>query len=456
MALMQAREQSRRHIYELDPIRGLTAVGVVGVHIAAFTIFLLHSPFDVEVQNAVVSALHFTREIFISITAFLMVYVYGGRPFPVKKFWRKRGIGVFVPYALWSIVYTWINNPHTPWYGWVGALIYNILLGNASFQLYYILLTLELYLALPWILPWLQRLGRHPWRLLVGSGLLQLVMLALDYHLLEAGPFSLTTLGHDYLNFQDRFLPFYQFYLVLGGLGAMYRTQVQAWVLRHGKLVVAGFLLGLTLLWGELVWQVNFQHQSADYGSSVFQPVMVFYAIGVSAFAYWLASRWAVRGRKPQSANGRTDKPWGYRFWHLLSDASFGVYLMHPLLMVPLLTNLAPALPAAWPEPFRVLLLWVLSAGGTVAISCALLVTPGLSRLVGHPCVVNWSEVAWVRSRARQAREFATSLSIALQGEPRVRHAAARSSLADLVGTHEDISVATQGEGSAGTEVTTR
>lgn len=391
MALAQVKP--REHIYELDPIRGLTALGVVAVHTTAFTAILVSTVLARETQFGVVSLLHFTREIFIAITAFLMVYVYGGRPFPAKRFWGKRGVGVFVPYALWSVVYTWINNwidnPHATPLNWIQALAFNILTGNAEFQLYYILLTLELYLALPWILAWIARWGRHPWRLLGISGALQLLLMAVDYRFFEAQPFAKTAFGVFWDALQNRFLPFYQFYIVMGGLAAMYRPQLQAWVLRHGRLVLSGFALGTALLLGNLVWQVNVQHQAPDYGAAVFQPAMVFYALGVAAFIYWRALVWSVR-RQPS-------KPWAFGFWHLLSDASFGVYLIHPLLLNPALA-LAPKLPVSWPEPCRVFLVWFAVAGGTVAICAMMLHLPVLSRLIGHPCAIDWNEVGWVRA----------------------------------------------------------
>ena len=86
------REQlSRRpHIYELDPLRICTALGVVAVHVLAFTAFLNHSDLGTQVQNAVVVALHFTRAVFMFVTAFALVYVYYGKPFALKQYWIKQ------------------------------------------------------------------------------------------------------------------------------------------------------------------------------------------------------------------------------------------------------------------------------------------------------------------------------------------------------------------------------
>src|SRR5271166_5789320 len=69
----------RFHLYEIDAVRAVTALCVVGVHVVAITVFLTHTVAGELVQNAVVSALHFTREIFVAITSFVMVYGYAKR-----------------------------------------------------------------------------------------------------------------------------------------------------------------------------------------------------------------------------------------------------------------------------------------------------------------------------------------------------------------------------------------
>src|SRR5215831_14118706 len=151
------RQRQQSHLYELDVVRGVTALAVVGVHVTAFTIILANTPADQLLQNAAVSALHFTREIFIAITAFVMVYVYAGRPFSAKTFWRKRGIGVLIPYLVWSVFYDLVTKPALPPLQWLLRIVGEILVGGASFQLYYILLTLEFYLVLPWFLSFMAR-----------------------------------------------------------------------------------------------------------------------------------------------------------------------------------------------------------------------------------------------------------------------------------------------------------
>ena len=367
----------RSHLYEIDLVRVVTAICVVGVHATFFTLFLNRSAFGAQLQNGVVDALHFTREVFLSITAFVMVYVYARRPFPVWTFWRKRGLGVLLPYIFWSLVYVWIGVPHSPVQAWLSTALVDILTGTASFQLYFILLSLEFYLVLPLFLPAIQRLGeRHPWRLLVASGALQFAFLYVDHNFIEVGPFSATQVGQFINTYQASFLPFYQFYAVVGALAALHAGRLRPFVQYHGRLVLTASALGLGALWLRYGIGVWIEHGSDAFNTSVFQPVMVFYSAAVALFLYWVGVTWAS-SRSPEA-------PRGQAFWALLSDASFGIYLIHPLFLNPIVSELAPKLPAAVPVAIRVAAVWGLAAGLTAAACVVLLYVPLASRLIGR------------------------------------------------------------------------
>ena len=108
-------EQTRPYIYELDPLRAVTAVAVIAVHVLSGTMFLNHTAAGLLVDNGIFTSVHFTREIFMFITALALTYVYFGKPFSGKRFWAKRSIGVLLPYCIWSIAYTWVNtSQHSP------------------------------------------------------------------------------------------------------------------------------------------------------------------------------------------------------------------------------------------------------------------------------------------------------------------------------------------------------
>lgn len=389
--------ESRAFLHELDLVRVVTALSVIAVHVTAFTVIFNTTKFGADVQNAAVSALHFTREVFLSLTALVMVHNYTKRPLKLSSFWRKRGIGVVVPYVIWSLVYVYFNVPHTPLGDWVHTAIVDILTGNASYQLYYILLTIEFYLALPLLLWFVRRYRQHPWRVLGASLVFQLALMYVDFNYVEAGPFASTHFGQWLSTYQWRLLPEYQFYVMIGAFAALYLDELRAFVLRHSAGVVLGLVAGTSALWIRYAMSVGVEHQSTDYATQVFQPVMVFYSLTTTLFLYWLGVAWASR---------RTKKgmPHGHRIVRLLSDSSFGIYLIHAFILNDVLTFVAPSLLIGWPVAIRVFGVWFIVAAVTTSICVVLLYTPGMSRLIGRPSLLppDFGPRLWARIRTRQ------------------------------------------------------
>ena len=370
-------EQTRPYIYELDLMRPVTAVTVVAVHVLSGTAMLNHTQAAMQVQSGIFISVHMTREVFMFITALALTYVYFGRPFSGKQFWAKRSIGVLLPYCIWSIAYTWVNtSQHSPG-AFAKLTLFNILTGNASYQLYYILLTLQLYLVLPLFLLFLKHIKQHPWRALSISFALQVLLMYADYRYLQQGTLASSGVWQVVAAYQDRFLLTYQFYFILGGLAALSLQQERAFVLRYGKWIVSGFVLALAALWVHFLLQVDVYHESLYYATSVLQPMMTFYSPAVIMLLCWLACRWASR-------TDQQGHPKGYRFWRILSDASFGIYLVHVFILTALLQWGVPLMPEAWPVALRVFLTWFLTAGGAAAITILLMKTPVLSYLVGR------------------------------------------------------------------------
>src|SRR2546421_3465333 len=370
-------EQTRPYIYELDLMRPVTAVTVVAVHVLSGTTMLNHTQAGLQVQNGIFTSVSVTRDVFMFITALALAYVYFGRPFSGKRFWAKRSIGVLLPYCIWSIAYTWVNtSQHSP-AAFAKLALVNILTGNASYQLYYILLTIQFYLILPLFLLFLKHVQKHPWRALSISFAPQVLLMYFDYRYLQQGSLASRGVWQIVAAYQERFLLTYQFYFILGGLASLYLKEARAFVLTHGKWIVSGFVLALAAVWVHFLLQVDVFHESFGYATSVLQPMMTFYSPTVIVLLGFLACRWAMQ-------TSQQGHPKGYRFWHTLSDASFGIYLVHVFILTALLQRIVPLMPAAWPVALRVFLTWFLTAGGAAGISILLMKTPVLSHLVGR------------------------------------------------------------------------
>jgi len=73
--------RGRRHLYEVDIVRLLTFVCVVGVHAVSGSM----DPDNVA-SGAFVSLLHFTRGTFFLLSAFVLTYALGSKPVEVRRF----------------------------------------------------------------------------------------------------------------------------------------------------------------------------------------------------------------------------------------------------------------------------------------------------------------------------------------------------------------------------------
>lgn len=373
----QKRRSGRSHVHELDLLRVVTAFGVVAVHTLAGTIIFAQAQSGIIFQHAAEGTMHFTREVFMFTTALVLVYTYVGKRFDLGVFWRKRGMGVVVPYAIWSAIYLALAGLLVSPQRFVTTWATDLVTGDASYQLYYILLTIQFYLLFPLVLWLLPLFDRYPWRTLIISAALQLLILAAHFYVIQRPPVADTATGAWMVKYLARLAPVYQFYFVLGAVCALRLDRLRAFALRHGRLIALVFVGALLLYWGNYAYSVGVAHEDPVYAISVLQPVMLFYSLGVIGFLWWVACRWARR-------SGDGQQPRGGRAWRLLADASFGVYLMHPLFITFALTHPALVAPAELPEPLRVLAVWLLAVVGSSLVSILLLRTPILSRLVGR------------------------------------------------------------------------
>jgi peptidoglycan/LPS O-acetylase OafA/YrhL len=371
------KARKRPHVYELDPLRAITALVVIIVHVLAFTAYLQQSERGQEIHNALVVSVHFTRALFMAVTAFSLAYVYYDRKFSIIEFWKKRSIGALLPYCIWSVIYIWVNTSPSS----IGELgqksLIAILTGEASYQLYYILLTLQFYLLLPLFLLFLKWTRNHPW-LVVGCSLaLQLLLFWVNYHYVQTGPFASNRWVSLLNQYQNRLILTYPFYFILGGVAALHFQEIRTFLRQHGRWIAVGMSGALAAVWGHFFLQVRFFHESIGYATSVLQPMMVVYSAAITIGCFWLACRWTQR-------RGTTERPRWYRMWQELSNASFGIYLVHALVLTVVLQMVTRPLAQTVPAALNTLLTWFLTTVCTLAISIALARTPIMSRLVGR------------------------------------------------------------------------
>ncbi len=319
------RANGTGHVYAVDLVRVLTFAAVIAVH----TVTTVNPPDSVPTGGAAM-LLHFTREAFFALTAFVLVHRYRDK-LPVRPFWRRRFLLVGAPYVIWSVIYSGlalITTPLPPTAA-LTRLGHNLLTGTAWYHLYFLVVTMQFYLLFPLFLRVLRavaaRRAGHWWLL----GVTAVLQVGVDAGLHAAHP---SGIAGKLLAYDGSFVGSYAFYLVLGGVAALHADRVQAWVRGHPA-VVFGALVATGA--SAEAWYLHSVHGGSSPGaaSDVFQPVMVPWCVAIITALFALGVAWSA-----QRGGGL-----GSRAVEISSDRSFGVFLVHPIVLWAL-----PLGPLAW------------------------------------------------------------------------------------------------------------
>ena len=300
------------HLHAIDVARVVTVVGVIGVHSTSILL-----PSSDQTAGAVLTVLHTNREVFLFLSAFVLTYSVHGRVAARRSFWRHRLALVAIPYAVWSAIYL-LADGHLTGVGPVLARYgLDLLTAGARYHLYFLLLTMQLYVVFPWAVGWLNRHRHlHPRILIASLGFQLLFTAAIHYRLPAPAPVS-TWLAHP-----GSWLPSYQLYVVAGVLAALHYQAVSEWLRGHPKLVASGAAAAAGVGLGAYLTDVHLMGMTPVRASEVFQPAVVLESLAFAAAeltgGLWIAARASERRRRRLEQGG---------------DLSFGVYLAHPLLL---------------------------------------------------------------------------------------------------------------------------
>jgi peptidoglycan/LPS O-acetylase OafA/YrhL len=313
--------RSRPHIVAFDLIRLIIMVFVVGVHTLAFgggqvTLAL----------GAVTTVFHTSRELFLLLTALVLTYNYGHRKrLNWLKFWRRRYWLVVPAYVTWSAIY----------YGFDGsgrgpfpsAFLHDLLNAGARYHLYFLLVSMQIYLLFP-VLRWVlaKTEGYHRWLFAAAVAYQLWLTCALHYHLGRParGPLA------EWLNGagQGIYVDTYVLYVVAGAIAGWHFDQICAFTRRHlgtVRRVALAAAVGAAAGIGTYLIEIYGFGATPASASAVFQPIVV-----LEAFAFG----WALLGGGLLwSDRGAPHR----KFAAAGSASSFGIYLAHPLVLQGLL-----------------------------------------------------------------------------------------------------------------------
>ena len=336
------------HIYSVDMVRVITFACVIAVHTISTV-----NPLDSKPWGGAAMLLHFTREAFFVLTAFVLTSRYRARIPKAVPFWRRRFLLVGVPYLVWSLIYSTIMlicNPRPSARETVISLFYNLGTGQAWFHLYFLLVSLQFYLLFPLFARLLRITRGHHLALVLASAGGQAL---LDLWMHDPAPHGAKAW---YMHFAGSYVISYQFFMVLGGVAAMHCDRVNAWLRSHHRLVAVAVIVTGLLAEGHYVWRVT-HGGNAIYDSDVFQVVNIPWSIAVVAAIYAIGLAWSERRELGSSSS----------FVERASQRSFGVFLAHPLILWMLTVGKSSSLASHLPAPLSSVAVYLVAITGSLA-----------------------------------------------------------------------------------------
>ncbi|MEO9327149.1 acyltransferase [Gordonia aurantiaca] len=315
--------KTRSRAYTADFVRVVLFTFVVVAHSVNA---INGGPDDVRGANLVGTFCHLTRYGFVAVTLYVLVLSTQGRHMSPLQFWRRRFGLVIWPYLAWTLIYSItdyfvIRDRSFPSAGeWLSDIAHDLLVGEGKYQLYFLLISMQIYLFFP-LISWIFERGRNrPWTLLSIGALIQITMFAIYQYLPRPqGRFWDVTYEHLW-----KTLPMYALFIAMGVLAAQHQQVVDRWLREHMAtvfLVAAGcaaFTAAAYLLAtspGNVPWKAN----------TAWNPASLPWYIGGFVLLWLIGLIWDDR-----RASGRPAAA------ELVSKATlraFGVFAVHPLVL---------------------------------------------------------------------------------------------------------------------------
>lgn len=260
------------------------------------------------------------------ITGLVLFARYYHHDFRPTVFWKRRFVLIVIPYIVWTALYILFKGSHQPQFYWsASSLVKDFgvsLLTGRQFFLYYLVVTVQLYMVFPLLLLGLRKFERWHLHIFIGSFVLQLFLMWTNQNV----PLTWQTLPpvlKELYEFRDRFILTYQFWFVTGGLFACHYERILAHVDRHARALRLTLAVGVLVLWGHYFFDRLVLGQVESMAELVLQPIMVPYSLLVALNMWYAGVQWSRR---------RTRAGWQpfSRFVRVASATSFGIFLVQP------------------------------------------------------------------------------------------------------------------------------
>lgn len=253
----------------------------------------------------------FEGAVFVCLSGIVLFYNYADRPFTMstwKSFYRKRFLYIIFPYIIWSLFYEVFSyTMGTRTYEGFTTIITNLLLGNSFYQLYFILILVQLYFLLPIFIYFVKKWAFVKKYLFLIGFVLEFLFQILNRH-------------YQWIN-----VPFFMVYIAsffLGGWIGLYYQQLKNTLKKKVLWILTLSVVGLGILYTCLYYYRNILGiHIIDY------PLFKLIALTYYLFSCYVLFKIGihVEQRVSPRVKGMIER---------LRIYSFGFYLVHPFILI--------------------------------------------------------------------------------------------------------------------------
>jgi len=314
---------SKQKINALEYIRGLSMLGVVGIHTGAYS--LSNPKVNIHLFALLEIVTRFSVPIFFFVSAFgLFINQDLTSKLNYVTFMLRRSRTVLLPYIVWSLLYmihyTFISRDISIW---ISPLLYEYLLfGLASCQLYFLVILLWFYALMPVWRSMVRHIIEHPLRNLAILLLLQIIFNYYSSYLLKAdlSSYYLNKLLSYRLNY---WVLHYLFIFLAGAVCAVKYAAFEQWITRYQRHIKVFFyitLSGMLAFYYYLLYAAHYTPEQAVNTAHQLSPIGVLYTLAATLFLLMLFQK----NEMPSIIKNVLT---------ILGKHSYVVYLVHPLIM---------------------------------------------------------------------------------------------------------------------------
>jgi len=314
---------SKSRILAIEYIRGLSMLGVIGIHTGAYS--LANPLVNVHLFALLEIFTRFSVPIFFFVSAFgLFINQKLDTDFAYIEFMKRRLRTVLIPYLTWSLLYmvhyTLISGDR---FIWKFPLIAEyFLFGLASYQLYFLVILLWFYTLMPLWRFIVRKIVVHPINYLA---ILLLLQIAFNYY----SSYILQPLfSNFYANLAIQYrlsywVVHYIFIFLLGAVCALKYNEFKNFIVKNQRVVTFSFVLtlaGILIYYYYLLFAKNYSPEAAVNTAHQLSPIGVLYTLAATLY-------WFKVFNQPSLSS---------KIQHLLrqlGDHSYMVYLVHPFVM---------------------------------------------------------------------------------------------------------------------------